>query len=253
MQHMKRKLLFLALMCLTSAAAFSQISLGFPGPGAPSVAPSFVQATSCHGGVGTGNCTTPPISVTSGHGLFFCTEYNGSATLSSMTISTGTGTLASFTTLFTPTTINSTSLDCRYLLSTDASGSTTFKATWSATAGTLQLYVYEFVEINGLDATAPAITSSFTTGQTIINCPNYTTTHAGALVVCVGMTTSGLTTATASSGFTIPSGGSQVIGAGTGSNGATEYQARVGAGTALTPSITISSANGTFGISFAFY
>src|SRR6185437_11375167 len=131
-----RKFLAVAAFLAVSVALHAQISLPYPGPGVPSTGPSFVQATSCHG-VSVTNCTTPAISVTSGHALAFCTEFNATATLNSMTVSTGTNTLASFTQLFTPQQVSSTSFDCRYLLSTDATGSTTFKATWSSSSGTM--------------------------------------------------------------------------------------------------------------------
>jgi len=246
-----RKFLAVAAFLAVSVALHAQISLPYPGPGVPSTGPSFVQATSCHGTTATGACTTSAITVTSGHTLAFCAGQNAVSTLNSLAISTGTNNLASFTQAFTPGSSSGATLDCRYLLSTNATGSTTFTATFSAT-NNMVLIVYELIVPNGFDGTAPSPVGTFTAGQTTINCPSYTTTHAAALVICAGYSSSGLSSATASSGFTIPSGGS-VTTAGVGSNGAVEYQARVGGGTALTPSVTITSSSGTWGATFAFY
>lgn len=246
-----RRLVSIATFLALSVALHAQISLPYPGPGMPSTGPSFVQAISCHGTSGTGTCTTSAISVTSGHTLAFCAGQNAVSTLNSLAISTGTNNLASFTQAFTPGSSSGATIDCRYLLSTNATGSTTFTATFSAT-NNMVLMVFELIVPNGFDGTAPSPVGTFTAGQTVINCPNYTTTHAAALVICAGTSTSGLSSVTPSTGFTIPTGGS-VTTAGVGSNGAMEYQARVGAGTALTPSITITSSSGTWGATFAFF
>lgn len=237
---------------LLIAAILLQITLPFPGPGMPAAAgstASFVNATGCRGASVT-NCTTPAINVTAGHAIAFCTQADANATVSAFAPSTGTNTLASFTTLFTPS-AGASSFDCRYLLSTNASGSTTFTVTWSATTA-LNLLVYEIIAPTGLDATPPAINIDNSAGHTTITCPNYTTAHANALVICAGMSSSSATSYTASSGFTIPTGGENL--AGGGSTGAMEYQFAPTLGSAFTPSMTVAAlSNGSFASSFAFF
>lgn len=236
------------------ASILLQIALPFPGPGTPHTsgpAAAFVQATSCQATAAT-SCTTPAITVTSGHTIAFCWEVNANSSLSSITISTGTNTLASFTQLFTPVSSSNITIDCRYILSTDATGSTTFTATGTVT-NNKTFIVFELSVPTGVDGTVPAPNGVFTAGQTVINCPSYTTTHSNALVICAGVTSSTISSSwTASSGFTIPSGGS-VVSAG-GSNGAMEYQAGVASGTPLSPTVTPASGtmSGTFGAIFAF-
>lgn len=232
-----------------AAAILLQIALPFPGPGTPASA-VFVQATSCEGGSGVGNCTTPAINVTAGHALVFCSLSNGVGTLSSITISTGTNNLASFTQLFTP--ISSThSFDCRWMNNTNATGSTTFKATWSVT-NVMEVIVYELIVPIGLDGTVPAV-NTFSTSQTTIACPAYTTVNANALAICAGLSTSGagVTSYTASTGFTIPSGGS--VATNVAPSGALAYRAGVPTGTPLSPSVTPStSVSFAYGATFAF-
>lgn len=230
---------------LNATQAVSRNRLGGAGPVA-----SFVQATRCQGAGGIGNCTTAAINVTSGHALAFCSESNGNGTLNSLTISTGTNTLASFTNVITPIAAVP-SLDCRWIASTNASGSTTFKATWSVT-NVMQIIVFELIVPTGLDGTVPAVTT-YSTTQTTIVCPSYTTVHANAMAFCAGLSTSGtgVTSFTASSGFTIPAGGSNATNAAP--SGAIAYEAGITAGTPLSPSVTPNtSVSFAYAVTFAF-
>lgn len=242
--------------CLTLIVMLmvSQVSIGQTGPhrkifGSAPVA-SFVQATGCRG-ITVTNCTTPAINVTSGHGLVFCAGANNTSTVSSIAISTGTDTLASFTSVFAPQVISGDNLDCRYLLSTTASGSTTFTLTLSANAA-FNIIVFEIISSGGLDAVPPALVANTTAGHTAISCPNYTTAHGNALAICWTYSNSSATSYVASTGFTIPTGGTNLSSGG--STGAMEYESGVGSGAALTPGMTVSPlSNASFSSSFAFY
>lgn len=225
-----------------------QISLLFPGPGMPAssgTAASFVQAQVCHGTSVT-NCTTPAMTVTPGDTIAFCGMTNAAGTFTAFTPSTGTDTLASFTQVATPIG-TSNAYACFYDLSTTATGSTTFKLTFSAST-VLHLVVFELSHVTGVDGTFPAGRTN--ASSSTYTCPSYTTVHSNALVICGGGGTSSQTTISAGTGFTIPANGSQLIAP----NGGMEYQANVGSGVVLNPTFTVTTlSNANFAMTFAFF
>ena len=245
---MKKTLLVLLLLSSTLAVPQSVNISGrhrkiwaSAGPAA-----SFVQAQVCHGASGVGNCTTPAMTVTPGDTVGFCGMTNGAATFTSFVQSTGTDTLASFTQVATPVGTTNT-YGCFYKLSTTASGSTTFKLTFSVT-NAMHLVVFELSHVTGVDGAFPAGNSNTT--STTYTCPSYTTAHSNALVICGAGGSSNQTTISAGTGFTLPTNGSQV----SSPNGGMEYEANVGSGTVLNPTFTVTStSNINFAMTFAFF
>lgn len=241
-----------AFVLLTAASCWSQslqMVTNAPNASAPVVSPQVVNAISCHAATANpGTCTTAALSVTSGNSLLYC-YFNANATsLSSLTISTGTDTLASFTDIFTPITTPQ-DVRCGFLLSTTASGSTTFKPTSSGNSASA-FVVYQISGATALEATVAAPTVNAGPLSTV-NCPSYTPTHT-VLALCSVGTTSNVSPVSAGTGFTIATNGSSVtVGGGGGSNEIIEYKANVASGTVLNPTMNITSGSAVYAVTFA--